>query len=388
MSRVPPHDLDAEAACLGAMLQERQAREDATRIVTASDFYDPKLATVFMAIEGLYHQGKAIDPVTVSGAAGLPRSEVASLILAAPLSSNITAYATRVAELGAARRAIVLSEEIGSAGWNGDLDTAVRLLNPERLNVPTGKVDPGCEASVLAAMEHEERWAVKGFLERGDRVMVTGPEGFGKSELLAQMAVMFASGIHPWIWTQVPALRVLVLDLENSVAQSSARYKRLLKIADERYRGLLWVKNRPQGINLRDMRDLGWVDGLCAHHSPDVLVIGPLYKAYRGSDKASKHAEEAAEECAQALDELRVKHDCVLMMEAHAGHGESGDRNGMRPIGSSLWMRWVEFGVGLKPDGDQGAAKLVHWKPSRVRQRGAIWPRKILPGGQWPWTPE
>ncbi len=52
-------------------------------------------------------------------------------------------------------------------------------------------------------------WLVPNLLERKDRLIVTGGEGSGKSYLLRQMAVMMASGMHPFDKNrQIDPLRV------------------------------------------------------------------------------------------------------------------------------------------------------------------------------------
>jgi ATPase subunit of ABC transporter with duplicated ATPase domains len=50
----------------------------------------------------------------------------------------------------------------------------------------------------LAEPDPEYDWLIPGLLERGDRVIVTGQEGKGKSTLLRQIGVQVAAGIHPF----------------------------------------------------------------------------------------------------------------------------------------------------------------------------------------------
>jgi len=67
-ARVPPHNLDAEASLLGAMLLSRDAIADALEVVNAEHFYKPSHGHVFEAICGLYASGEPADPVTVAEA--------------------------------------------------------------------------------------------------------------------------------------------------------------------------------------------------------------------------------------------------------------------------------------------------------------------------------
>src|SRR5690242_15402646 len=66
--RVPPHNLNAEASLLGAMLLSRDAIADAIEIVRNEHFYKPAHAHVFDAIVTLYGAGEPVDPVTVAEA--------------------------------------------------------------------------------------------------------------------------------------------------------------------------------------------------------------------------------------------------------------------------------------------------------------------------------
>ncbi|MBU3704967.1 MAG: replicative DNA helicase, partial [Ilumatobacteraceae bacterium] len=66
-SRVPPHNLDAEASLLGAMLLSKDAIGSAAeRGVTPSDFYKSGHQHIHDAIQSLNVAGEPVDVVTVS----------------------------------------------------------------------------------------------------------------------------------------------------------------------------------------------------------------------------------------------------------------------------------------------------------------------------------
>ncbi len=91
-----------------------------------------------------------------------------------------------------------------------------------------------------------------------------------------------------------------------------------------------------------------------------------------------------------ALDAARIKTDCALITEAHAGHGDSANRS-VRPTGSSLLMRWPEFGYGIKPLGEadeDGRSRHVAVLPWRGPREERHWPRELMWGTHefdWPW---
>ena len=66
--RVPPHNVDAEASLLGAMLLSRDAIGPAVETLSGDQFYVPAHGYVFDAIASLYGAGEPADPVTVAEA--------------------------------------------------------------------------------------------------------------------------------------------------------------------------------------------------------------------------------------------------------------------------------------------------------------------------------
>ena len=68
--RVPPQDLDAEAAVLGGMQSGRAGIEDAARILTPAEFYKPAHETIYRAILDLNAKGEPVDPITLGAELG------------------------------------------------------------------------------------------------------------------------------------------------------------------------------------------------------------------------------------------------------------------------------------------------------------------------------
>jgi len=123
--RVPPHDLNAEASVLGAMLLSREAIANASEILQGEDFYKPAHANVFDAICSLTSAGEPADPVTVADelrrsgvleASGGPALLV-ELQANTPATSNASHYARIVEELSLLRRLILVSGEIAEAAY-------------------------------------------------------------------------------------------------------------------------------------------------------------------------------------------------------------------------------------------------------------------------------
>lgn len=243
----------------------------------------------------------------------------------------------------------------------------------------------------LAIVDPPSDWVIPGLLERGDRLIWTGFEGQGKSVITRQLAVCAAAGMHPFTREPITPQRVLFIDCENPDRKSRRHFRRLEEIARSNGfpvpQGALRILQRPAGIDLTREEDAAWLVERVTAHMPSLLVCGPFYRLHA----ADTNEEAAARTVVAALDAARIRADCALITEAHAGHGDSGMNRSVRPTGSSLLMRWPEFGYGIKPVGeadDQGHSRhvaVVSWRGPREERQ---WPRELIWGTRqldWPW---
>src|SRR5699024_10821807 len=53
---------------------------------------------------------------------------------------------------------------------------------------------------ILATPDSTEDWIIPNLLEKGDRLIVTGQEGMGRTLWLRQLGITAAAGIHPTTW--------------------------------------------------------------------------------------------------------------------------------------------------------------------------------------------
>lgn len=124
-----------------------------------------------------------------------------------------------------------------------------------------------------------------------------------------------------------------------------------------------------------------WLLRICEAARPALLVVGPLYRMH-ATDMAK---EEPARQLTRVLDSIRARHNCAIVVETHAPHaGPIGARN-LRPVGSSLFLRWPEFGYGIAPAKEDGVFDLRSWRGARDER---AWPRQLAWGGpgRWPWV--
>lgn len=224
---------------------------------------------------------------------------------------------------------------------------------------------------------------VPGLFKARTRVVLTGPEGRGKSEMIYQIALGAARGVQPFSTEFIPQQKVLIVDAENEHVDLQKRLRRINSLYDGIGAEPVGEHLRIQdalGWNLLDPADAGHLFALVRAYMPDLLVIGPVYQIMGGDANDA----ETVRRFMRVVDQCRAISDTAVLTEAHAGHGESGSRNGWRPSGSSLWLRWPDMGIGLAPIDEQASQmQLVRWRGDRIENH---WPEVVRRGGVLPWS--
>jgi len=398
-----PHDILAEQCVLGAMLLSDSAAAECLAALAADDFYRPAHQLIFAAIRTLARAGAPADPVTLLAAlteAGRARAAggadyLHTLTAVVPVTSNAGWYARTVRDravrrrlLEAGRRITQMARECAEADAWGLAERAVREAEQARDAGQGDGVATQTITEFLDAEGDEYDWIVPGLLERGDRLVLTGTEGAGKSTLFRQLAVTIAAGIHPFRNKPVEPRRVLIVDCENGAAHIRRKIRPLvLQAGLEGFpvaEANLWVEVRPEGLDLAADRDVSWLLRRVAAIGPDVVTIGPLSRLV---PRALKDDTDAAPVIA-ALNMIRARGACVLL-EAHAGHVlGAGGRRDLRPRGSSALLGFPEFGWGIRSSdlsagGGQRLVDVVPWRGDRDERE---WPERLVAGGTWPWS--
>jgi hypothetical protein len=183
---------------------------------------------------------------------------------------------------------------------------------------------------------------------------------------------------------------VLWVDCENSPRQGRRHFRKLERAADLKGRrvpdGGMRLLHRPEGIDLTRDEDVAWFLERVHAHKPELLYIGPLYRLHA----TDANDEIAARKVTQVLDRARAKADCALIIEAHSPHGDSGgNARPVRPIGSSLFRRWPEFGYGISPATDEVPCKEVVVRAWRGARDERHWPKNLHWGEletDFPWV--
>jgi replicative DNA helicase len=121
--KVPPQNLEAEQAILGAILIHNDAMNQVVDVVTPEDFYREAHAAIFDGMVSLYHQGDPIDIITLSQFLTRKGSletiggaeYLASLVEAVSTSAGIGHYAEMVKDSSIRRKLIGQCSTISDA---------------------------------------------------------------------------------------------------------------------------------------------------------------------------------------------------------------------------------------------------------------------------------
>lgn len=258
-------------------------------------------------------------------------------------------------------------QQFNDDGWPTGTEW-VRCRCERTVTARLGKPDLAEFMALEQDTAEQQGWIIPGLLAPGERVIVTGGEGYGKSTLGRQVALQVACGVHPFTLEPMPAGRVLYVDVENSLRHVYAKFADMGRMPEQRSMLSVYM---PETMNLDDPAQLAELRSQAT--GADLIVIGPMYKLVDG-DLAE---EGVAQGLIKALDAL-CDTGAALWIEAHQPHASNGQGRTWRPYGSSIFKRWPEFGWHLAKDGKLGA-----WKN---REPDRAWPEALERGGEWPWT--
>src|SRR5690606_23745540 len=138
--RIPPQNLEAEQAVLGAILLQSEALITAMERVRTEDFYDPPHQLIYEAMVQLGEESQPIDLVTLTSKLQ-DRGELediggdsylAKLANAVRTAANVDYYARTTEEQSMLRRLMRTATQIVSEGYAGGEDDGGLLSDAER----------------------------------------------------------------------------------------------------------------------------------------------------------------------------------------------------------------------------------------------------------------
>jgi replicative DNA helicase len=222
--RVPPHDLDAEAAVLSAILLSRDALDRVLEQLKPEHFYSDANGRIYEAAQELATLGSPIDIISIAswlrdrerlaqigGAAYL-----AQLADATPAVSHVAAHAAVVYEKWRVRQLIATCQRVAAEGY-GDVGVVQEFIDSAEQSVydlartpqgtttqPLAQVLKAAFEQITAAAERGDR--ITGIstgyekldgktagLHDGDLTIIAARPGMGKTSFVLNLAVNVAS---------------------------------------------------------------------------------------------------------------------------------------------------------------------------------------------------
>lgn len=225
--RVPPHDLDCEAAVLSAMMLDGEARDRALEILHPEHYFSEANRTVHEAIRELSMAGKPTDFVTVQGwirdrellqSIG-GSAYLGQLVNATPATANVGAHAEVVRAKWRLRRSIAIGQKYAALGYGdcGELQQHLDAFEQELHEVAheTHRTQTKPLRDVLtagfkrvaeaASRGHALTGIPTGFrdydqktggLHPGDVLVIAGRPGMAKTALALNIAVNVATPVE------------------------------------------------------------------------------------------------------------------------------------------------------------------------------------------------
>lgn len=201
IDRIPPQNLEAEQAVLGAILLQSEALITAMERVRDEDFYNSGHQLIFETMVELGEEGQPIDLVTLTAKlqdkgqletiGGV--SYLAKLAHAVPTAANVDYYARIIEEKSMIRRLIRTATQIVSDGYTGGEDVGDLLSDAERriLEISNRRSGSGFIAIRDVLMEvfekveqlHQNRGATTG-VASGFADLDRMTSGFQRSDLI------------------------------------------------------------------------------------------------------------------------------------------------------------------------------------------------------------
>lgn len=357
------------------------------------DDFDPGMRqALFTVIERGYLDG-CLEPAWVGGEAqrlGIDSGYVTT-VLTSGFTGSVGYYATQLRDASARRYAMkVLTqglsrlESVESDAHEVAMDVQSQLQTMPKPSVTDD--DTWTLDDIMGLEIRPEDYTLPGMLKRNERLVLTGSEGGGKSVFVYQLLTGAAFGVDTFALERTKPARVLFIDVENNEFQAKANLDKIVPALKEIAPDANpeWRSLKRRVVDLLATKDRADIIRRVVHYNPDILYMGTAYKLTDLSDETHR----SVRAIQSVVDRIRQEINCTVIVEHHAGHGHMNDRNGMRPEGSSYWLRWPDFGYGMQPLVTQDQRRLMRlgpWRGDRATDR--TFPVAVKQGSVMPWVP-
>ena len=360
-------------------------------LVTVDDFDPGDRQDLAVIVERGFADG-SLNPAWVKDEAvrlGRPAVAYIATVITSPFLGTVSYYAERLRQESVRRHAsAALTRGLQRLKGSDPYEVVDKVVSELRaIPSPAASDDDAWTLEDVMGLKIEERgYTIPGLLRRNERLVLTGTEGGGKSVFIYQLLTGAAFGVDTFTLNKTEPKRVLFLDVENNEFQARANLDKIVPVLREIAPDAMpeWRSLKRRVVDLMASQDRADVLRRVSHYAPDILYMGTAYKLTNTTDDAHR----SVRAIQSLVDRIREELDCSVIIEHHAGHGMNNDRNNMRPEGSSYWLRWPDFGYGMKPilhPNGRRLMKLQPWRGDRSTDRS--FPVGMRQSDTMPWVP-
>ena len=347
--RIPPQNVEAEQAVLGAMMLEHNAVVAAMEKLRPGDFYREVHRTIFEAMEHLHHDNKEVDVITLPEELRRMKKldDVGGLeyILSLPnlvaTAANIEYHANIVAEKALARNIIMTCTELTSEAYDGEKEPEDLLDDAERriLQISESK-RRGDFAPVGVVVEetldkitklYENKAGITGLptgfrdldrltsgLQPSDLILVAARPSMGKTAFTLNIAQNVGVKQHKTVaffsleMSQEQLVQRLLCQIAHIDSQklrtgqlnSDDEWTKLTDACDKLYQAPIYIDDTP-GISVTEMRSKA--RRLKAEHGLDLIIVDYLQLMQgRNSESRQQEISEISRSLKALARELKV----------------------------------------------------------------------------------
>lgn len=186
-SRVFPHNLEAERAIIGSIMQDEKVFPEIGRLISADDFYDDANKTVFQVIADILKNGNVADVLTVSNeleARGKLDNIGGSSFLASAVNNTLSTkngahYAKIVKKYSLLRGLIRAGHEINELGFDVEKDINLTIEEANKKLLAVGALNVSEKTDMRSITDEFEKKQIE-YAEAilGGKEILGTPTGF------------------------------------------------------------------------------------------------------------------------------------------------------------------------------------------------------------------
>ena len=351
--RVPPQNIEAEQAVLGAMLIKKEAIVEVQEILQPEDFYRETHRLVYEAMIELSGNDEAVDLVTLteqlrkSGIlekiGGLPF--LTQLANAVPTAANVTYHAKIVKEKAELRRLISAATEIAGAAYE-DADSVENIMDAAEKKIlsvagsQNGGAFESMKSIVMRTFErinvlYESKGGLTGLscgfkdldkltsgLQKSDLILVAARPSMGKTAFTLNIAsyVGLHGGKVAFFSLEMSKEQLMqrMLCAEGGIDATRLRtgqldakeWNRLVETADRLSRAPIYIDDTA-GITVMELRSKA--RRLKAEHGLDLIIIDYLQLMQGRPSRNGDNRQQEISEISRSLKALARELDVPVI---------------------------------------------------------------------------